>query len=197
LVAVAGTIVLIAPGAGLGGDASVLGDLLALAGAVTAAGYLVVGRTVRTRLALGPYLGGVHLVAAALLGVTALLSLDASDFASVSLPDVLAVVYLGLVPGVVGHGLLNWAARRVPVHMVSLAILLEPVGATALAALVVGSSVGFPEVCGAAIVLVGVGLALSRRSVPVSRAVPVPEPSTIAPRPPPLRSDLRRPPGDR
>jgi drug/metabolite transporter (DMT)-like permease len=71
-----------------------------------------------------------------------------------------AVVYLGLVPGVIGHGLFNWVVRRVPVDRVAIALLLEPVGATLLAWAVLAQPVGVGEMLGAAVVLLGVAIGL-------------------------------------
>jgi drug/metabolite transporter (DMT)-like permease len=123
----------------------------------------VVGRSVGQSLPLQPYLGLVHVGAAALLfavapGLEGELWPDGATTA-----DLWALVYLGLVPGVVGHGLLNWAVRYVPVHVVALAILFEPVGATVLTVLVLGHAVGTGEAIGAGVLLLGVGLGLPRR----------------------------------
>ena len=134
------------------------GDALALVAAAAAAGYLSVGRSLRDRLPLSAYLGAVHLVAAAcLVGVvwaTGIVVWPATAEPS----DALAVLYLGLVPGLVGHGLLNWAVRHAPVHLVSLAIVAEPVGAAALAVAVVGTPLSGAEVLGGGIVLIGVAV---------------------------------------
>ncbi len=135
---------------------SLLGDGLALLGAAAAAGYLAVGRSVRSAVPLRAYLGGVHALAGLALLATAWILLPA--LAPMPPRTWLAVLYLGLVPGLVGHGLFNWVVRKTPVDRVSLAILLEPVGATALAWLVLERPVTSMEVVGAAVVLAGVGL---------------------------------------
>ena len=62
-----------------------------------------------------------------------------------------------------GHGLINWAVRYMPVHRVALVVLLEPVGAVALVAVVLGIEVEALEAVGAGLVLVGVALGLPRR----------------------------------
>ena len=160
-VAVVGTVVMIS-GDGDGGG-HLTGDLLALLGAVAAAGYFVVGRSVRADVELGGWLALLHVTAAVLLGGCALafgIPLRALD---VGLEPMLAIVALGLVPGVIGHGLLNWSVRRVPVHVVSLVVLLEPVGATALAAVLLGRGVVLRETLGAAIVLAGIAVGLLAR----------------------------------
>ncbi len=143
-----------------------LGDGLALLAGAAAAGYLVVGRSVGHSLPLRPYLGLVHAGAAVILwGVAPLLETELWP-AAATMGDLGALLYLGLVPGVVGHGLLNWAVRHVPVHVVALAILFEPVGATVLTVLVLGHAVGVGEALGAGVLLLGVGLGLPRRRGP-------------------------------
>jgi drug/metabolite transporter (DMT)-like permease len=140
-----------------------LGDGLALLAGAAAAGYLVVGRSVGQSLPLRPYLGLVHVGAAMILCAAAPALEDELWPAGVTLADLGAIVYLGLVPGVVGHGLLNWAVRSVPVHVVALAILFEPVGATVLTVLVLGHGVEVGEALGGGVLLLGVALGLPRR----------------------------------
>lgn len=160
--AVVGTLAMVG---GVGEDAGGfnLGDGLALLAGAAAAGYLVVGRSVGQSLPLRPYLGLVHLAAAVMLLAVAPVIEPELWPAGVTSADVWAIVVLGLLPGVVGHGLLNWAVRYVPVHVVALVILFEPVGATALTVLVLGHTVGLGEAIGAGVLLLGVGLGLPWR----------------------------------
>lgn len=156
VVSVGGTWVMVGgPDATAGG--SLTGDALALVGGASAAAYLAVGRSVGDEVPLRAYLGSVHIVAALVLLLCAALFVGPLPV-EVSGRSLLAVVYLGLVPGLVGHGLFNWVVRKVPVDRVALAILLEPVGATMLAWIVLDQSVSASEAVGAAVVLGGVGL---------------------------------------
>lgn len=160
--AVVGTLAMVG---GVGEDAGGfnLGDGLALLAGAAAAGYLVVGRSVGQSLPLRPYLGLVHVGAAVMLAAAAPLLETELWPADATMGDVAALVYLGLAPGVIGHGLLNWAVRYVPVHVVALVILFEPVGATLLAVAWLGHTVGLGEVIGAGVLLGGVALGLPRR----------------------------------
>ncbi|MCH9680077.1 MAG: DMT family transporter, partial [Deltaproteobacteria bacterium] len=149
VVAVLGTLLMVADEGGLGAGGANLGDGLALLAGAAAAGYLAVGRSVREQVSLRPYLAAVHLVAAAMLVLAVwLMGVDPCP-PTVAPADLLAVVYLGLVPGLVGHGLLNWAVRRLPVHVVALVVLFEPLGATALTVVVLHHTVGLLEGVGA------------------------------------------------
>lgn len=163
LVAIVGTVLMIEPGDQRG---AWLGDLLALSGAVTAAMCLVLGRRIHARLGealpLDGYLVCLNLVAAACLAAFVLVRGSSFAPADVQASDYLAILWLGLVPGIVGHGLLNWAVRKIPVHTVSLAVLLEPAGAALLAWLLLGEAVELREAVGAAVLLGGVAIGLPR-----------------------------------
>lgn len=113
-----------------GSATALLGDALALAGAATAAGYLLVGRRLRVALPLTPYLAMVNVVAACGLLAAALLA--GVPFAGFDDHVYLALVLAAVVPSLLGHTLLNWSVRRTPTHLVTLAILGEPVGASLL-----------------------------------------------------------------
>ncbi|MBP9202560.1 MAG: DMT family transporter [Kofleriaceae bacterium] len=112
-----------------GGDA-LLGDLLALAGAATAAGYLAVGRSLRAALPLTAYLAVVNQVAALGLLVAALLA--GAPLLALAPHSYLAIAGGAVIASLGGHTLLNLAVRSTPTHLVALAILGEPVGATLL-----------------------------------------------------------------
>jgi len=163
--AVVGTGIMVSDEGSLAGSLR-LGDGLAVVAAAAASGYLLVGRSVRERVPLRPYLSLVHIGAALwLLGWMAL-SVRTPWPAGATSSDLLAVIYLGLVPGVLGHGLLNWAVRHLPVHVVTLAILLEPVGAMALTALVLDQGIRPFEALGAGVLLLGVAVGVPRRAPP-------------------------------
>ncbi len=161
VLAVVGTAVMVSDGGALAAGFG-LGDGLALVAAAAATGYLVIGRSVRDAVPLRPYLGVVHLGAAVMLSGWVVLQGAPIWPAGATGADLAALVYLGLVPGVIGHGLLNWAVRHVPVHVVSLAVLLEPIGATLLTVIVLGSTVEPTEALGGAVVLLGIALGVPR-----------------------------------
>jgi len=147
---------------------ALLGDALALCGAVTAAGYFVVGRRLRAALPLGAYLAAVNAVAAvALCGLVAATGTPVLGFAG---EDYLAMVLAALVASVIGHTLLNWSVRRVPVHLVALGILGEPVGASLLAWLFLGEAPPGHAVLGGAVILAGIAVGFARLSRNGARA---------------------------
>jgi drug/metabolite transporter (DMT)-like permease len=108
-----------------------LGNTLALAGAISASGYLLVGRALRARISLTAYIWLAYTVAAILLG--AAVAASGSSLGGLSVPAWGFVVLLAIGPQLVGHTAFNWALRRLTATFVAIAILGEPVGAAILA----------------------------------------------------------------
>ena len=135
-----------------------LGDLLALVGAATAAAYYVCGRRLRATLDLWPY---VALVYGACFVVLVVLALATSTPLLPQPPRELAI-FLGLAlgPMLLGHTGLNWALRYFPAYAVNLTVLGEPVFATILAALLPGirEVPGVATLAGGAVILAGIYL---------------------------------------
>ena len=67
---------------------------------------------------------------------------------------------LALGPQLIGHNAINWSLAYLPAVLVAIAILGEPVGATAWATLVLDERPSPLEAAGGLLVLVGVYLAL-------------------------------------
>jgi drug/metabolite transporter (DMT)-like permease len=134
------------------------GDLLALLSALTVAFYLQAGRRVRHSIDLSGYLAWVNLGAATLLASYLLVDGQHAWPKSLRPEQLIALGVLGLLPGVVGHGLLNWTVRFLPVHIASLTTLLEPVGAAVLAYLFLNEPIAPVEACGAGALLLGVAI---------------------------------------
>jgi drug/metabolite transporter (DMT)-like permease len=141
---------------------AVLGDILALVGALTAATYFVAGRRLRGTLELWAYVGLVYgscfvvLLLIALVTSAPVLPQPSRELA------IFAALALG--PMLLGHTGLNWALKRSPAYVVNLTLLGEPVGATLIAALLPGiREVPAPlTFVGGAIVFVGILLTARR-----------------------------------
>jgi drug/metabolite transporter (DMT)-like permease len=100
----------------------------------------------------------VYPVAAALLLVSVFFAGD--SFTGYSTKTWLMIVLMALGPQLIGHTSINWALGYLPAVVVAMAILVEPVGATLLAALILDEWPTVLEWVGGAIILVGVYLAL-------------------------------------
>ncbi len=108
-----------------------LGNTLALAGAVSASGYLLVGRALRARMSLIAYVWLAYTVAAMFLG--AAVAASGNSLAAASVPAWAFMALLAIGPQLLGHTAFNWAVRRLTATFVAIAILGEPVGAAILA----------------------------------------------------------------
>ena len=113
------------------GQGRLLGDFLALAGAMFVAGYLIIGRRVRARRSLVTYVALVYGVATlTLLFLGFVTRQPMLGFGPAAYAWLLA---LGLVPQLIGHSTLNWALRHLSATYVSIITLAEPVGSGILA----------------------------------------------------------------
>lgn len=137
-----------------------LGNLLALAGALLAAGYLLVGRKLRSELSLVGYISTVYSTAALLLVALALVS--GQRMSGFSLTTYGWFLALALLPQLLGHTSYNFALGYLPAAFVSIAVLAEPVGATLLAIPVLNEWPTALEVVGGVIILGGIGLSILR-----------------------------------
>jgi len=153
---------LIAFGDWAGSPGSLLGNGLALAGAVTLAVYQVVGRGLRDALPLNAYVLGVWSAAAFALAVFARSS--GVVLGGYPVRTWLVFTALAIVPTIGGHGLVNKSLRSFPAPTVGLFLLGEPVLASILAWLVFRETPGPWTLAGGAIVLAALGLVLARRA---------------------------------
>ena len=143
----------------MGGEAF-LGDVLALVGAMTGAGYLIIGRRLRSKLSLLPYVFIVYGIAAVGLCL-ALLGLE--GFPSGYPPKTyLWFLLLALVPQLLGHSTFNWALRYLSAAYVSITLLGEPIGSTILAYLFLEEKPTSLKIFGAILILIGIFIASSR-----------------------------------
>jgi len=139
------------------------GNLLALIGAWTAAGYMLIGRSVRPQLSLPVYTFLVY-------GTSAVILLFTIAFNKIPLTGFTPAVYfwlllLAVVPQLIGHSAFNWALRYVPASLVSIALLGEPIGSTILAMIFLRENPVVFEVIGGIFILTGIYLS-SRPTAP-------------------------------
>ncbi len=112
-------------------SAPLLGNSLALLGALAASGYLLIGRGLRSNLSLISYVWLTYSFAALALIVAALAG--GESISSVSGKAWLLIAALALGPQLLGHTSFNWALRRLSATFVALSILGEPIGSALLA----------------------------------------------------------------
>lgn len=142
---------------------ALLGDLLALVGALTAALYFVAGRRLRGTLDLWAYVGLVY--GACLAALLLLAAITHAPLGPQPPRELALFAALALGPMLLGHTGLNWALKRSPAYVVNLTLLGEPVGATIIAAFLPGirEVPGPATLVGGAIVFVGILLTARRQ----------------------------------
>ena len=143
------------------GPEPLLGGVLALLGALAFAGHLLIGRRVRQRIGLLTYASLTYSSAGIILLLAALIA--GHSFTGYSGNTYLMLLLLALVPQLIGHSSVNWALRFVSATMVTIAILGEPVGAAALACLVLDEVPTWTEIGGSILILSGIFIALRRK----------------------------------
>lgn len=158
LVALTGSVMVGAGDFRLGGMA-LWGDLLAFLGAFFVAVYLLIGRDLRSRFSLFPYVFLVFGSAAFfLLLFNWLMGLPLYPYPA---NDWLCFAALALVSTIFGHVVFNWALRYVPAAVVSVSILGEPVGATILGYFILREAPGLLQIAGGLIIIGGLFIFIS------------------------------------
>lgn len=138
---------------GLGGQ-QWLGDGLALIGAVMAAGYLTIGRSLRRKLSLLAYIFLTYATAAMVL--LALCLLTRQSFTGYSAYTYLMFLLLAVVPQMIGHSSFNWALRYLSATFVAVTVLGEPIGSTILAVIILKEIPTETKLVGGLLILVGI-----------------------------------------
>lgn len=137
----------------------ILGNILALIGAITASLYLMLGREAQKR---GFRLGGYITVAYSLAAVLLLPLPGLFETPYFGYPKIvyLYLFLMAILPQLVGHTSFNWALNHISPTLVSLFTLCEPVGASILGYFFFLEIPSFLVILGAIIILIGVATAV-------------------------------------
>lgn len=138
------------------GGRALFGDALALGGAVFVAAYFLIGRRLRQRLSLMPYVFLIYGISSLILALTCLFS--RIPLFPYSPRNWLLFLGLALIPTVLGHTIFNWALRYVKASLVSISILGEPIGTIFLAGIFLGEAPTWLQIVGGVLILTGLGL---------------------------------------
>ncbi len=141
---------------------ALMGDGLALLGALAASGYFLVGRKMRKNQDLIAYIFPVYSTAGLVLIV---LSFSfRQPFFGYSPTTYLLFLLLALVPQLIGHTTFNWALKYLPASMVAITILGEPIGSTILAYFILGEGLTLWKGLGGISIFIGILIALKRKA---------------------------------
>jgi drug/metabolite transporter (DMT)-like permease len=140
--ALLGTVSLTAADFVVASPRALLGDVLALLGAVLAAAYVTVGERVRARVSTSVYSVGVYSVASVLLAITCVVAGQSlwgwTSYSAVSMDFMHSgwgsIIGLTVFGQLIGHTLINQVVPRMSATVTSTAILFEMPGSTLVAA---------------------------------------------------------------
>src|SRR2546427_536093 len=174
------------------------GDALALLGALTGAGYYVIGRRVRQTVGIWRYATGVYGVAAAALALVALgYRTPLIGFGG---RDWMVFGAMAAGPMLIGHTGMNYALGHFRATTVNVAALGEPVGATLLAWIIpaIHEVPRLTALGGGVLVLIGIGMSLGAGSGDGrgGGSAGGPAPAVVRPRGAGLPDSRRAPHGD-
>ena len=130
---------------------ALIGDMLALIACGFITAYLLLGQTVRKRLSSITYTFVVYSASTITLFIYAWTA--GNSFGPYPSSDWLYFLLLAVFPNLLGHSLFNWSLRWVSTTTISMAILLEPIGAALLAYWILGETIQWTQTVGGAIIL--------------------------------------------
>jgi drug/metabolite transporter (DMT)-like permease len=133
------------------------GNFLALAGAWTVTGYLIIGRKLRTQMSLIPYIFLVYGMAALAL-IVIMFAAGQSPF-GYEAKTYGWIFLLAAIPQLIGHSTYNWALRYLPAAFVAVTTLGEPIGSAILAFFILSETPTIAIFIGGVLILLGIYLA--------------------------------------
>ncbi|MFP3125948.1 DMT family transporter [Ectobacillus funiculus] len=135
------------------GKKAILGDILSFLSVITVVGYLLIGQSTVKKISHWVYSFCVFIVAATILTLYNLIT-DVA-FSGYKAHEWGIFILLAIVP-TISHVINNWLLNYVNATTISMSILGEPVGATALAVILLGERLVGWQVVGGLLVVLGV-----------------------------------------
>lgn len=136
---------------------ALLGNGLALFGAFMAAGYMLVGRRLRSTVDTLPYAFVVYGISAILIDIVVVI--NGENLFNYASATWMWFIGLAVFPQLLGHSIFNWALRYLPASVVSIALLGEPIGSTLLAYIFLKEQPTIIEMVGGILILIGITVA--------------------------------------
>ena len=134
-----------------------LGDLLALVGAWMVAGYLMIGRKLRVKMSLVPYIFLVFGMASICL--LAVVGVARESLFGYGWLTYVWILLLAFVPQLIGHSIYNWALAYLSAALVAVMTLGEPIGSSILAYFILKETPALLVIAGGVLILLGIYLA--------------------------------------
>ena len=142
----------------------VLGDMLAVLGAIFASGYILIGSIVRERVETFEYILVIYTITSVILIVITLFASftfmkGQNVFTGFSVKSYLFVFLLAVVSQLLGHTSFNYVLKFLKPDFVAIIILGEPIGASIFAYLIFGETVSLVQLVGMAFIFLAVIIA--------------------------------------
>ena len=133
------------------------GNFLALVGASTVSGYLIIGRKLRAKMSLIPYIFLVYGMSA----IALIVIMFAAGYTPLGYPARAYgwIFLLAAFPQLIGHSTYNWVLRYIPATLVAIITLVEPIGSAVLAFFILQETPSAGVLVGGLLILVGIYLA--------------------------------------
>src|SRR5699024_4824025 len=135
---------------------ALVGDLLAIGGAIAVTAYFLCGQQLRRSLSLMTYTFIVYGISSLTLIIYNIIL--SNSFTGYSGKHWLIFLALAIFPTFFGHTLFNWALKWLSTSTISMAIVFEPIGATILAYFILGEAVTYSQWLGGTVVIFGLFL---------------------------------------
>ena len=136
------------------GSAHLYGDMLALAAAIFASGYTLIGSVVRSKTSTSIYTFIVYSVCAVVL--IGLCLMQGHSLIGYEIKSVIVGLLLALFSTLLGHSVFSWCLKYFSPAFVTSAKLCEPVGATILALFLFAEIPAPLQILGSVLILAGV-----------------------------------------
>ena len=145
---------------------AIWGNFLALCGAFAVSGYLIIGRKVRAKMSLIPYIFLVYGISAVVLNMFMIASQQSPlGYA----PTAYGWIFLlAIVPQLIGHSTFNWLLKYLSATQVAVTTLSEPIGSAILAYFFLKEMPALAVIFGGVFILVGIYLT-SNQSIDTTR----------------------------
>jgi drug/metabolite transporter (DMT)-like permease len=161
LIAIVGGIIIGVPSGGEGvtfDTQTLLGGGLALLGAIMVSVYVVIGRIVRGRVSVLPYIALVYAIAAlVLLGALLVTQTPVTGYSTAGYGW---IVIMGLVPQLIGHSAFNYALGYLPATVVSISTQVESIGSAIVAFFLFSEVPTEVQIIGSIVLALGVTVAI-------------------------------------
>ncbi|CAH0344558.1 DMT family transporter [Bacillus sp. CECT 9360] len=134
------------------------GDILALTACALITAYLLFGQAVRKRISSTTYTFVVYGISTITLFLYVLVS--GESFGPYPAIDWIYFILLAVFPNLLGHSLFNWSLKWLSTTTISMAILMEPVGASILAYFILDEKIIWTQALGGIVIIAGLMLFL-------------------------------------